>query len=806
MEVSPQFPLHSRRTRTMQRALLSAILGLSIAGLLSAQSGDDVTTPTPTSGTLSAPSSATAMVTARLPGTGVEDAAAWLVPIHTLDADPVGGKYGRWAAGLTYKASFHDGFTFYPFLGATYEHNLPLHWTTQSVTAGGTPIVDATRPPEQHHTDWRYEYRFGAVTEAYDVRSDGVEQSFVIHQRPATAGDLVVTGRIATELTGPRDASGSAHRKLAFADADGRPLVIYGEATAIDASGRKTTVSTAYDDDLVRLTVDGTWLDSAVWPVTIDPLTSRVTIATWGLGSYGLVSYPENGRDDEAVTANNMTFYARQFSASDFDGYGRLTDDDFSGTTLVFTDVTASWSTGRAGVCFVGGANRWALCLERNFTTTIRTRVYTHDSAVTTLNSGTTSFHDPAGGETNRYPAIGGVAGFFSGNSALVVYQADVTATNSNTANSVVYGVLFDASTNTFGTRFDIDTFAGNDDCEYPDVCPESEGGTTSWVVVYQRLDNGITNDDWDVQANRVAPSGAVATSYFMGPASGSPKHKLRPVVAGRGGRFIVAMLRSDGTGDTGAEIVVERFNWSDTAPTPTKLGPKTILVDAVTPNFVMGGLAYDNNTDSHWGLVYQRGGYVTGDTYVARLGYSGGITESAVLYNGPNGSWSPNIAFNDDLNEFMCVYASNDNAPTGLPVYGQRLQYDPNALNVVYGAGCGAGVIGANRAPKAGDEYYTLNLTGLPNGTVAGLLICAAPGALPLDSIGMLGCILSVDSTAMLISAGGTVSSGSLSFGLPLFDSPVVIGNLYSVYAYVAPGLNPANLGVTRGLRTQIR
>ena len=38
----------------------------------------------------------------------------------------------------------------------------------------------------------------------------------------------------------------------------------------------------------------------------------------------------------------------RFVSATDFDGYARLTDNDFSNTGLVYTDVTASWSTGIA--------------------------------------------------------------------------------------------------------------------------------------------------------------------------------------------------------------------------------------------------------------------------------------------------------------------------------------------------------------------------------------------------------------------------------------------------------------------------
>ncbi|MFO1051646.1 MAG: hypothetical protein U1F36_05495 [Planctomycetota bacterium] len=796
------------------RPLFSIAAGIALLAPFSlAQSGDgiDAQRPsTPQVGTTAIALPAPATTRSMQPRPIAEDAGAWRVPIHTQAADPVGGAYGFWAAGLTFKASFHDGFAFYPFLGPSYEHNLPVRWSTESVSTGGHELLVPGTSPTSWHDAWHWEYRNGAVTEAYEVRDDGVEQTFVV-QRPAVLrGDLVIQGKIGSELVGPRDAANAEHRALIFADEKGRPIVSYGAAFAVDAAGNRVDVPTSYENGRVRLTVDGAWLESAVWPITVDPLLGRVTVATWGATTYGLVSYPEVGRDDEALTANVMTFYARQFSATDFDGYGRLTNDDFSSTTLVFTDVTTSWSTGRAGVCYVAGADRWAMCLERDFPSTggntVRVRIYTHASGNTTLNSGTFAFHDPAGGETNRYPAIGGTQSFTTGSDALLVYQADVTATKSNTANSVVYGVLFDASTNTFDTRFDVDTFGVSDDCEFPDVNPESDGGTASWIVVYQRYDNTITADDWDVQANRVDTTGAVASSYYMGQAGGSPTHKRTPIVAGRAGRYLVAMLRSDATSGFGSEIVVERFNWAEGAATPVKLGPKTILSDSVTPDFVLGGVAYDNNTDSHWGLVYQRGGYTTGDTFVARLGYSGGITEHVALYDGPNGSWSPNIAFDDDYNDFLCVFASNDNPPTGLPVYGDRLAYSTDAINVLYGSGCGSGAISANRAPKAGDEYYALRFTGMPDGTLAGLLLCAAPGAYNLGFIGMIGCTLSVNPNTLIISASGVVSGGVYQFNLPLFDSPVVIGDLDSVFAYVSPGLNPAGLGVTRGLRTQIR
>lgn len=780
----------------------SSLLTAHVCAQAGAQAGDgpatgtSPTTPTRTLG--SAPSQGQLSS----PQAVITD---WHVPIHSQPADPVGGAYGTWAAELTFKASFHDGFAFYPFLGASYPHNLPVRWTTESVTAGGEPQVDCTRAPQHANTASKYEYRFDGMTETYDVRADGVEQSFVLANRPANAGDVVITGRIATELTAA--AVAAAKQAIVFHDADGNELVRYGEAIAIDARGQRFDVLTAYDGSHVRLTVPAATVAAATFPLVVDPLLARVSIATWGAATFGLASYPEVGRDDESTASNVMTFYSRQFSATDFDGYARLTDDDFSNTALVYTDVTTSWSTLRAGTAFVAAADRWVLCLQRNFstTTTTRVRVVFHDKGNTTLNSGLLVFHDPNAGECDWYPAVGGTNGFSgSGVNALLVYQADVSPTITNTTTSQVYSVLCDASARTIGTRVELDNSVANGDNEFPDVNQESNGGTSSWVVAFEQYNNSITNDDVDVILSRVTSTGTIAGYGFAGPATGSPTHKLQPQVSGRNGRYCVSMVRSNtrtsNGGGFGSEILVERFDWPENAATPTKLGPNTL--DASAPaDFINGGLAFDDNSASHWALVYQRGGYTVGNCFVRRVGYSGGNTEVATLYSGPNGAYSPAVAFNDDANEFQCVYASTDNPPTGQNVYGHRFIYPTTAINVGYGTGCGPGSISATN-PFAGSEFFRVFLSGVPNPTLAVLIVCGGTANIPLDGLGMTGCTNLID---LGIQFGSIVTTNNVA-GFPLPDSPLFTGNVYAQWAYFDAGLNPAGLGATSALRIQVR
>src|SRR5690606_25310869 len=116
-----------------------------------------------------------------------------VVPIHTAEAWN-GHSYGIWAAGSTYKASFHDGMTFVPYLGDHSPHNQPFSWRTESVTIGDVQLV--TQHPVFDHADYRAEFDHGRVVEAYDVHANGLEQTFVIRAAPTTGdlttGDLVV--------------------------------------------------------------------------------------------------------------------------------------------------------------------------------------------------------------------------------------------------------------------------------------------------------------------------------------------------------------------------------------------------------------------------------------------------------------------------------------------------------------------------------------------------------------------------------------------------------------------------------------
>ena len=738
----------------------------------------------------------------------------WRVPIHSAPDDPAGGSYGTWAGGATFKASFHDGFRFYPVLGKSYPHNLPIGWRTTRVSVGAATLVDGAEPAQGvQFSPWRYEYRWPGVTEAYDVRAEGVEQTFVIRQRPLTQGSLVVRGAIATELTAP--VRESRHGEIVFHGPAGEELVRYGAAFAVDASGARFPLATAFAGASLEIEVPESVLTLASYPLTIDPLLARVSLDTWGGASFGLMVATSVARDDEAATRNVFTFWARNVSLTDYDAYGILIDDDFSNSVSVFTDITASWGTTDGDVTFVGGSNVFALTLQRDFPGTTNPfsgiRCYLHDSGNSTLNSGSTIFLSIPSGETNRNPAIGGVAGFNSGTKALIVYTADITIAQTNTANTEVWGVLVDATAGTFGTRFLLapgNTSGGrNLDREWPELNQYTSGTDDSWVVAWQELNNAVSGQSWGVKAVRVRQDGSIGglVSGFFG--SPGFTHYIRPKLDGQDGRYMLTYLRTDTINQGfGKQLETYRFDWPNgAASTGIAYKQNRVLTSSASNNLLQGAISYDDVSASHWAVVFQQSGLPNSSLFVRRVGYTGGVTEAATLHvpSSGDGAHMGAVTFDNDADRFQIVY---NTLGTGSPLYGRIFDFPTNAASLPYGTGCG-GTIGSGK-PYAGSELFAINLTGAAVSQNAVLFLASGSSALNLSPYGMPSCFLNVNPAAIAASIPMVTSAlGIASLTVALPDAPLVTGNVYCQWAHVDPAA-PWALKVrsTEGLLVQIR
>ena len=82
-----------------------------------------------------------------------------LIPIHSAAADEVGGSYGTWAAGNSYKVGFAGGMTFVPLLGAEADGQ-QVRWQTLSIRIGDEEFVLLDGDLTDHDG---YEYKPGDI-------------------------------------------------------------------------------------------------------------------------------------------------------------------------------------------------------------------------------------------------------------------------------------------------------------------------------------------------------------------------------------------------------------------------------------------------------------------------------------------------------------------------------------------------------------------------------------------------------------------------------------------------------------------
>ncbi len=755
---------------------MALCVGLPAQDLSSADGAESTTAETPADRSAGSPAERSAA--AAVP------AGAFMVPIHTAAADN-GREYGVWASGPDYKVSFHDGMTFYPVLGASAPRNLPVRWETTSVRTGdGELLGDSV---STYHSDWRYEYRHGNVTEAYDVRTDGVEQTFVLHTRPAQDGDLVVRGRFASELV--TDATAPRIGDLVLRDASGRAVVRYGKALAIDAAGRTRDMLTSFDGSDVELRLSADFLANATYPLTVDPLVANAIVAVGGAQPMA-VSIARNNREDELAVA-----FIRRTSSGDEDVYMHLMKDDWAFSTLVFADLSANWGSRYVDVAYVAASRRWVLVEDRRFSSSALLRVHYHDGGDFSLGSVVSALTST---DWASELSVGGSV-YAIGHEALIVYREDIG--NLNTSSSTIRGILVNASTKSKIIDFDISSSTTSRDAEAPQVMERRRLSNRPWFVVYQEYNNTITGDDWDLFITRIHDDGQVDAAATIGNTS-STVHGHTAYVDGDNDFCMVTYLEDDNTlqypGVIGTEVWTQRIDWRSTASTPQK-GTRRQIHSG--PTMRIGGIAYDSTTKSHWAVVVDQISGIRDRVVVDRVGADGVSAESTVLAAAEEYRL-PSVTFDDDNNEFSIAFA------TPSLVLGNKLAYPAPQAPVVYGTGCGNANIrsrGTSHAnlPWAGTTNFGIVLEGAPARTPAVLMIGGASGSFDLGAIGMTGCMLNLNPA--LILANINVQLASSRYDMPLRIPSAVSGDIFVQWLYINAAA-PGGLEATQGMQITIQ
>jgi hypothetical protein len=655
----------------------------------------------------------------------------FVVPIHTAEAD-MGVPYGVWTAGARYKASFHDGATFVPMLGASYPHNLPLSWRTTSVRVGDDELV--TQPPRLTWNEQRAEYDLGAVTEAYDVRLDGIEQTFVVARRPAASGDLVVRGAITTLLHAAN--VDAAHQPLRFRDEQGKELVVYGAATAVDARGNQRPMTTSFANGEVTLRLDAAWLATATFPLVVDPLLGPGASVTGATRHEVDVVHELEEISSDAI----WVAYSFEASASDLDVFVRRFHFDGTLGPLAFTDITASWSTSDPRSSYVGNVDHVVTVFDRFFASTQQRYVRFHRHDVTDMTVDTSFGSIAATDNAWRADVSGVLSSSPNPTQALVVWQQEPNSGPfANTASSDIWGCYLDVLAGTAGTPFAIATTALVDH-ERPSLTTAAQGGSSGWAIAYQTYSSIVLNDDWDIAVRLINLTGGITAALAIDNAS--PDHKMAPLIEGGMTELLVAFTTSTlaqqpgkPAGINGHQLRVVRVDWSYVDPMGTEPHGTVLLQSNNDPRLELAGLGWDRDTKSHWTLMFRSN--ATEVLYSRTVGYRGQELWAETVLNpsGSDVSVRGGVTFNGGSSaEYVLAYGVNGGANNYVTI--DRYVYPAVTPWSVTGPACSTVSLFWGGPQLIGSQNIRLSVTGSPIGALHLLVMASAPASALLVGI----------------------------------------------------------------------
>jgi len=163
-------------------------------------------------------------------------------------------------------------FRFTPLFGRSVPVDQPVAFELLSIERGGEMVYRPEAPVAPGHGENRATFDHGGgISERYELRTEGVEQSFVFSEPLAGTGDLVVRGRLTSPLVRPADGDHSAGLTL---ECPGVGWVRWGGVTGIDAEGRRAPGSLRLAGEVLELRLPADFVDGARYPLVLDPLVA----------------------------------------------------------------------------------------------------------------------------------------------------------------------------------------------------------------------------------------------------------------------------------------------------------------------------------------------------------------------------------------------------------------------------------------------------------------------------------------------------------------------------------------------------
>jgi hypothetical protein len=296
--------------------------------------------------------------------------------------------------------------------------------------------------------------------------------------------------------------------------------------------------------------------------------------------------------------------------------------------------------------------------------------------------------------------------------------------------------------------------------------------------VAYQDYDNA-TGGTWGIDLQRVGRGGLAGSDWgFAYP----NQHATCPRLAGENGSCVIAFLRSDEavvgakpSGEGGMDVLTGRLDWNGAS----FWWNSSLWLHSSNPDprAVLGGLAFDRATRSHYLLTYRSTN--TENLYLRVLGHRGLNLGGDTVWNAPIGETTVGgaVTYDEDNAQFLVAYGAN--APAIATARIDRYRHPTAAAPTTTGIGCGSGQLSWYGSQLIGDEGCGVRMDNVPAGALMTVFVALANTNTPLLGVPIVhsGCWLlvpntGVDSLGSLPLAVGPVASWS--FALPEWLDPM--------------------------------
>jgi hypothetical protein len=613
-----------------------------------------------------------------------------------------------------------------PFLGKRAPTTQHLRLSFQGIAHGAVNLAVGAEQGPLTLNGTHAERPLGlGIVERFDASEAGVEVSYLFPARPAGSGDLVVALGLDSTFGEPTPTADGGLEFLL----DGVGGVRIGAVTGIDADGDQAAGSLEFRDGQLFLRLPGSFVDSADYPMVLDPLVGSVL----SVAPDSIFGSTDDLRPDAAFDASTdqyLVVWERQVSATESRIFGRR----------ISSNGTFNNSAGQLSV--VGGTNRTchnpAVCnVNRN-----NKFVVVYEMSENALFGGTSYSIQMLTLDAN-YGSVIQVPQLVFGSTGGAQLSPDVCGEGIEAGAGVLgdFLVVWDDNSNLrlayrhygFDNGGALDssdpvTTLVNDNTAAllfhgDPAIARSSGVYGKTMVVYNRF--GTFGGNTSIRAQGLNITGSVAGSSVIltAPATGTV---ARPDIDGFDRTFVAAWEYNDGSNNVNIRGLPISLDVSVGTTTPGALAQFTTTSSFADTTKPAVGFSYGKT----W-IGYRSNSILTGTSSLAIRGFD---TNTCVACEGAftlgtgaqsSDEWiavatpTSGGAYYDDRG--LAVWSAPDSSST-LDVNCQLLVNNAQAGSYTnLGGGCGtAGTLAFNGAPSIGSSWWYTSLTNLPFTTLA--------------------------------------------------------------------------------------